>query len=60
MRFALLIWAAALGLTNAHASPNPRRRRDGTRNATLSETKKFIVEVEQVREKLRLLLKILR
>ncbi|KAF5518304.1 Minor extracellular protease vpr [Colletotrichum aenigma] len=47
MRFALLIWAAALGLTNAHASPNPRRRRDGTRNATLSETKKFIVEVEQ-------------
>ncbi|KAJ3955877.1 hypothetical protein N0V92_007592 [Colletotrichum tropicale] len=47
MRFDLLIWAASLGLANAHASPDPRRRRNDAQNATLSETKKFIVEVEQ-------------
>ncbi|KAH0428810.1 serine endopeptidase [Colletotrichum camelliae] len=47
MRFDLLIWAAALGLTNARASPGNGRRRDESQNATLSGTKKFIVEVDQ-------------
>ncbi|KAI8197401.1 hypothetical protein K4K49_005440 [Colletotrichum sp. SAR 10_70] len=47
MRFDLPIWAAALGLTDALASPGTGRRRDENEISALSGTKKFIVEVEQ-------------
>ncbi|KAJ0354220.1 hypothetical protein COL154_011825 [Colletotrichum chrysophilum] len=47
MRFDLLIWAAALGLTDALTFPGTGRRRDENESSALSGTKKFIVEVEQ-------------